>query len=141
MGIQIQPELGGSGLGGAGTLFDVDQVEILRGPQGTLYGRNTTGGAINFISRQPGDELFLGPLQQTEIRVELAHDVAHLDLGQVPGTEHLSLGAAIAVADPSPKLVADRYRQQVWVRGRQPSGCGASDLDPTANGLDIVPVA
>lgn len=38
-------------------LFDVDRVEVLKGPQGTLFGRNATGGLVHFISRRPTREL------------------------------------------------------------------------------------
>lgn len=39
-----------------GAVFDVERVEVLKGPQGDLYGRNTTAGQINFISRKPTKE-------------------------------------------------------------------------------------
>lgn len=40
-----------------GSLFDLERIEFVRGPQGALYGKNTIAGAINFISRAPSQEL------------------------------------------------------------------------------------
>jgi outer membrane receptor protein involved in Fe transport len=43
-----------------GLLFDLDRVEVLYGPQGTLYGRNTTGGEINFVTNRPTADTHAG---------------------------------------------------------------------------------
>ncbi|MCG8442980.1 MAG: TonB-dependent receptor, partial [Caulobacterales bacterium] len=38
-------------------LFDLERIEVLKGPQATLYGRNALGGVISYVTREPGDEL------------------------------------------------------------------------------------
>jgi iron complex outermembrane receptor protein len=47
-----KPAMGGLAL----QLFDVERIEVLRGPQGALFGRNSTGGVIHYVTRRPSEE-------------------------------------------------------------------------------------
>ena len=46
----------GTSMSAVNSMFDLERIEVVRGPQGTLNGRNSTGGSVNLISRLPGDE-------------------------------------------------------------------------------------
>ncbi len=57
VGVYFDDVFLGANAGKLFNVFDSDGIEVLKGPQGTLYGRNTTAGAIRFASRKPTDEL------------------------------------------------------------------------------------
>ncbi|WP_152414586.1 TonB-dependent receptor [Blastomonas sp. AAP53] len=73
-----------------GLFYDLERVEVLKGPQGTLYGRNATAGAINVIARKPTDTL----------SAEGAFTVGNYDLvrGEAAVNVPLAEGAALRVA-------------------------------------------
>ena len=56
VGLYIDDVYMGTAVGGTMELRDVDSIQVLRGPQGTLFGRNTIGGAILISTKDPGDE-------------------------------------------------------------------------------------
>ena len=98
-------------------MFDVERIEVLKGPQGTLYGRNTTGGAINVLTRRPGKEFNgyaradYGDLKRYEFE------------GGIGGPVSDTLGARLAVMTIQ--------QNEGWVRNAF-NGQDIGELDQTA---------
>lgn len=71
------------------SLFDLDRVEVLRGPQGTLYGRNAVGGSVNLITRKPTPEfggyarVTLGNYDQADIEAAFSGPITNRVLGRL----------------------------------------------------------
>ncbi len=70
---------------------DIERIEVLRGPQGTLFGRNTTGGAVNFITREPGRDAML-KLRAGYGNYNLIQARAIADTGELGGGLRMSFG-------------------------------------------------
>lgn len=101
------------GAGATSDLFDLERVEILRGPQGTLYGKNVVGGAISYITAKPTQEFdamvegTLGDYNQRELR------------GYVNGALTDTLSGRISAS----KRVRDGYAENTY------TGNDMEDLD------------
>jgi iron complex outermembrane receptor protein len=80
-------------------VLDIDRVEVLRGPQGTLFGRNSTGGAIRIFSKQPTDE-FEGYVRGT---------VGNMNRTDLVGMVNVPLGDSFAIRAQGAYLDQDGF--------------------------------
>jgi iron complex outermembrane recepter protein len=73
-------------------IFDIQRIEVLRGPQGTLYGRNTIGGAIKYVTRKLGNE----PALRARLALGSYGQVDTVVSGSTPLSDTFRVGAAVA---------------------------------------------
>lgn len=104
--------------GASGFFFDLDRVEVVKGPQGTLYGRNTTGGAINLIPTAP----VLG-----EYRGYATLAYGNFDAAQVNAAINLPVSSTVAVRVAGQYATHDAYLND-----------GTDDLDERAARISLL---
>ena len=103
--------------------LDMERIEVLRGPQGTLFGRGSMGGAIQFISTRPGDE-FGGKVQATSGIFSRTDIKASID---VPLSDTLKTRLSGAI------LKRDGY-----IKNLEPEGADGGDVDDRVLRADIL---
>ena len=107
-------------IGANQNLLDVDRVEILKGPQGTLFGRNTIGGAINIVTHTPGPE----PRFQAQAT---AGDFNRLDLAF---TADLPISDKLLTSITASSLERDGYQKVIPYPANSPWGSTPFIVDP-----------
>ena len=109
---------------GPGSFFDLQNVQVLKGPQGTLFGRNTTGGAVLLVPNRPTDRL--------EGMIE--GSLGNYGLRRVQGVLNVPLGEQARF-----RLAADRYKRDGYLKND--TGIGSkdfADVDYTAVRASLV---
>ena len=110
-------------------LFDVERVEVLRGPQGTLYGKNTIGGAVNIVSKKPDLDTMRGEAAFTYGRFDETTAKGYVSVPLAPGSVALSLAG---IYDDRDGIVTDprtgnKYNDRNNLSGRAILRAKASD--------------
>ena len=102
--------------GGIWDLVDLERVEVLRGPQGTLYGRNTLAGAVNFISKKPSGDGVSGALTIGNYGLKQGRLIADFEIGEdifakLVMHNKVRDGFVKNLSDPNGPKLNDRDRQ------------------------------
>lgn len=110
-------------------LFDVQRIEVLRGPQGTLYGKNTIGGAVNVVAKKPDYDTLKGEAAFTYGDYNETTAKGYVSAPLVPGSVALSLAGIYdnrdgIVTDP---LTGKKYNDRNNAVGRGILRAKASD--------------
>ncbi len=84
-------------------MLDIERVEILKGPQGTLFGRNTTGGAISVTTKEPSSQL------EGDLKVGFGN----LARKEASGTINIPMGDVVAVRVNAQKIKNDGFGENV----------------------------
>ena len=100
IGVYIDGVYISRGTGATGDLFDLERVEVLRGPQGTLYGKNVVGGAVNFITKKPSLEAAEGSVEAT---------IGDYELLETKGYYNTPLSDTVAAKIAGTTMVRDGY--------------------------------
>ena len=108
--------------------FDMERIEILRGPQGTLFGRNATGGAINFITKQP---------DQGDVNGFVDFEYGNYAHARVKSAVNLPLGDRVAVRLAGFKLDRDGYTENLAHGQTGSGGASLSGIDDSVDGRDL----
>jgi len=101
-----------------GALFDLQNVQVLKGPQGTLFGRNTTGGAVLLVPVKPKDE-FEGYLEGT---------VGNLNRWRVQGVLNLPISDTFRVRLGVDRQMRDGYIQNIGISPLHDKDMGSIDI-------------
>ncbi len=157
VGVYVDDVFLGANAGKLFNIFDSEGIEVLKGPQGTLYGRNTTAGAIRFSSRKPTDELSAnasasygrfnevqleagvgGPIVDDLLKMRVAGTYTRRDgwlLNRVTGHKlnDLNMWAGRAIVDLTP---SENLLIRAIVHGGQNRG-GARQFQHRGQGVDF----
>ena len=111
--------------------FDVERIEILRGPQGTLFGRNATGGAINMVTKMPSSDGFDGFVDV---------EAGAFNHSRLKGALNLPIGAGLAARVAAFKLDRDGYTKNLAYGQRDSEGNTLPGIDGDVDGRGIASV-